>query len=589
MVYPRKNKGLLRMPRWKLLKWATSLGILIHEHFRPSYAFTADSYWQEQQQSRRKGGAGIPFNCRRSAFEVYSHSTEAAASSGNAPLNDSRRRTNSHHESLLMGTIDSRVSPSDSCAGEESSRLSGKKGFGAWVRSRRLPFRDRHRDRQGDPTVISSHIHHQQHPSVEQLQHSATELKASSSSFIPEPEVGQGSILNWEDLLEKFYNWYIDNHKAIGNIQDEKILERAFKDFLQSLQEVSSYTADQLANDVFILKKILDSEIVIPGLVGLVSTTNFFNDQVEPLQPIVVDSMASPTSDKLSKPVLNSLKDDSFVDVDETAYRTMVENALYNRLSRWTDHMRNVNVQARPRDRFLYRSLLRMTIESDLRVDFDRLAFPNLKISAGGRIDVNGCSISVPSILPHIGQIYPGRRFVRPFEFHATNCTLTQDDVLESPCIINGLQTLLNRILQRYAYSTAKVETVQIIDSKKISCEGFAKTAVGVRVPFEVRSGLSVSGNGHVLKFPGLEIAFGPFRKIFMPVIPTIDVDIGANAKIESLEIHGMRKMIKISARATVSPEKAMTLFTYRPKKTPETIFKVDVGDFVTNLGNFDK
>lgn len=121
----------------------------------------------------------------------------------------------------------------------------------------------------------------------------------------------------------------------------------------------------------------------------------------------------------------------------------------------------------------------------------------------------------------------------------------------------------------------------------QISCKGFAHTKNGVRLPFEVRSGLGISENGHILTFPGLSVALDPFLKAFMPVVPSIDLDIGANAKIEELDIIEKRNLVRISARAVVSPKRAMMLLMYRTKLASRARFQVDLGDFVTTLGKF--
>ena len=72
-----------------------------------------------------------------------------------------------------------------------------------------------------------------------------------------------------------------------------------------------------------------------------------------------------------------------------------------------------------------------------------------------------------------------------------------------------------------------------------------------------------------------------------MPVLPAIDVDIGANAKIEELKIIDKRNLVQVSARAVVSPERAMRLLTYRSRIASPARFRVDLGDFVTTLGKF--
>eukprot|EP00814_Leptocylindrus_danicus_P001544 CAMPEP_0116040198 /NCGR_PEP_ID=MMETSP0321-20121206/24191_1 /TAXON_ID=163516 /ORGANISM="Leptocylindrus danicus var. danicus, Strain B650" /LENGTH=546 /DNA_ID=CAMNT_0003519917 /DNA_START=427 /DNA_END=2068 /DNA_ORIENTATION=- len=523
-------------------------------------------------------------------------------------------------------------------------------GFGTFIR---LPFRGKglrrrrsgndhhtrhskkHQDNELPPSsAATSMTHHQAH--------SSTELSSTLSDTNEEFESALKSRRNSYSRILVQEPWNIVEALNAKEILDILVYTQRMLEMTPGFIDIDMNKVVPDMTDVHRdLARALDNEVA-PAMLS-----TFFS----PFNHKAAEETVIPAV-SISKSAIVALEDDSFQEVDDSPMRQLVEANVMKRLKKWTLHMRNVKVQARLDEKFLFCAILRGEIRSDVRVDFDRLAFSNLKISAGGRIDVNCCSLSLLSLVPHVNNLYPGRRFTRPFEFRAQGCTLTQDDILESTCLRNGLQNLLNRILTRYAYSIATVETVKILDSRKISCRGTALTALGVRVPFEVRSGLSISGNGHILTLPGLEVALDPFLKLFMPVIPdiTVDigfkkdfvprealtalgvrvpfevrsglsisgnghiltlpglevaldpflklfmpvipditVDIGPNAKIESLYINGDRRLVEISARATITPSKAIDFLSYREVPQTPAHFNVDVGEFVTNLGNFDK
>jgi len=98
---------------------------------------------------------------------------------------------------------------------------------------------------------------------------------------------------------------------------------------------------------------------------------------------------------------------------------------------------------------------------------------------------------------------------------------------------------------------------------------------------------LRVSGDGHVLTFPGLEIhspltlkadSFKDFYKL--------SLNIGRNAKIEKFEINP--NSIDIDARVAITPEMMLQDYTQTGDSYGEEVF-FDVGKWLTKLGNFTK
>jgi len=118
--------------------------------------------------------------------------------------------------------------------------------------------------------------------------------------------------------------------------------------------------------------------------------------------------------------------------------------------------------------------------------------------------------------------------------------------------------------------------------------KGAAKTLFGSILSFEVRSGISTSSRGHVLTFPGLEVALNRDIGLFVPVVPTIDLDIGHNARFRKIEIDGKQKLLRLSASVTITPKKTVRLNDYvQSSKAFAARFHFDVGQWLTRIGNF--
>jgi hypothetical protein len=121
--------------------------------------------------------------------------------------------------------------------------------------------------------------------------------------------------------------------------------------------------------------------------------------------------------------------------------------------------------------------------------------------------------------------------------------------------------------------------------SSKLSISGTATTGLGMQVPFRVRSGIAASDSGHVLNFPGLEIALN--YALFMPVVPHLHLDIGSHAKVEELSIDGIARNLTISARVTVTPEDKIKLNYVQDRDSYLAHYSCDVGRFITRIGKF--
>lgn len=67
-------------------------------------------------------------------------------------------------------------------------------------------------------------------------------------------------------------------------------------------------------------------------------------------------------------------------------------------------------------------------------------------------------------------------------------------------------------------------------------------------------------------------------------------MDVGHNARFRNIEIDGKQKLLRLSASVTITPEGTIRLNDY--KQTSEAFaakFSVDVGKWLTRIGNFSK
>lgn len=186
-------------------------------------------------------------------------------------------------------------------------------------------------------------------------------------------------------------------------------------------------------------------------------------------------------------------------------------------------------------------------------------------------------------------------RYPNQFDIHIEDLTMSRHDLLFSSCIKNGLRGLLINILKDRGVrsNSIRITSIDILPNGKISCFGEAKThfVSAPPVQFEVRSGISCTNRGHVLTFPGLEVSLNRDIGLFVPVHPTLDLDVGHNTKFRSIVIDGHQKRLKITASVTITPDRTR-LLTQDYVQTSEAfsaIFFYDIGQWLTRLGKFSK
>ena len=111
-------------------------------------------------------------------------------------------------------------------------------------------------------------------------------------------------------------------------------------------------------------------------------------------------------------------------------------------------------------------NLLRGQFRTNAELVVDRLAFPAIRMS-GGRLEIKRLTLQ---LLGFLGE--EGTRFPKQFDLHAHDWTFSKDDLLESPCIRNGLRRLLVRILRDRGIqsSTIQVTSLDILVRVAFSC-----------------------------------------------------------------------------------------------------------------------
>jgi len=157
-------------------------------------------------------------------------------------------------------------------------------------------------------------------------------------------------------------------------------------------------------------------------------------------------------------------------------------------------------------------------------------------------------------------------RYSKQFDIHIEDLTMSRHDLLFSSCVKNGLRQLLINVLKDRGIRSDSIliTSIDILRNGKISIIGEAKMhfpAPSVR--FEVRSEISFNNRGHVVTFPGLEVSLNRDIGLFVPVHPTLDLDVGHNTKFRSIDIDGKNKLLKIAASITITPDRTLLTQNY--------------------------
>ena len=111
-------------------------------------------------------------------------------------------------------------------------------------------------------------------------------------------------------------------------------------------------------------------------------------------------------------------------------------------------------------------SLFQGKFHTNAEIDASGLIFPAIRMSSG-RLEVKRLILQITGFIGNqnngngSGKPAP-TRYPEQFDLHAHDWTFTQDDLMESRCIRNGLKNLLVRILQDKGVRSSSIEITSI-------------------------------------------------------------------------------------------------------------------------------
>jgi hypothetical protein len=268
--------------------------------------------------------------------------------------------------------------------------------------------------------------------------------------------------------------------------------------------------------------------------------------------------------------------------------RKTFQKILMELLDKWSKGVNsNMIVECDPTSNLL--QFCRGQFYCDATINIDRIVFGNIRFS-GGQLQARNFCLNLFSFVPLSLPLAPSPRYPNQFDLLAHNLTFTQNDLWESSCIRNGLRRLIKRILKNKGLPTLNIsiQSIQVLPTGKLSCQGEATALFGPPILFELRSKIGTAGRGHILTFPGLEIAINPSLGFFVPVIPDVTVDLGHNAQLLEVCIDGNNSQVTVSASVTITPEHTLQLKNFRqPSHSYGALCAVDVGRWLTRIGRF--
>jgi hypothetical protein len=162
--------------------------------------------------------------------------------------------------------------------------------------------------------------------------------------------------------------------------------------------------------------------------------------------------------------IVNSLSRSTLI---TTAIKIWSESFLYGLFEKWSvEPAESLQVHVKPRGNVLRRILLGK-IKADVTVKFDKIRFRPIQVS-NGTIEAKKLLLNLWSFTPEV--IRKGAtRYPSQFDFQFMDCVFTEEDLLNSQSIRNGLQQLLYRVLSRAGVSPndVVVTSIRILVSSK--------------------------------------------------------------------------------------------------------------------------
>ena len=190
-----------------------------------------------------------------------------------------------------------------------------------------------------------------------------------------------------------------------------------------------------------------------------------------------------------------------------------------------------------------------------LEVKFDKISCSQIRVSGGGRIMLQGIDLKMRRFLFENLQ-----SLRKPYRMYC-DLMLTQSDIVNSKFIRYWLQYLLNNILSSIlsqATGTLAIELRKVtIRNERLYAHGQVTVgSSGPSMAFEVSTCAGIREGGQVLCVNGIEVILNPDSALraSLPVIlmDTIDVDLGAECRLENLEIRN--KSVWLRGVTVISP-----------------------------------
>lgn len=100
-------------------------------------------------------------------------------------------------------------------------------------------------------------------------------------------------------------------------------------------------------------------------------------------------------------------------------------------------------------------------VQTEAEISFDKLVTAPIQLS-GGSVQAKRLVMNLWSFTPDVLRQGAARRFLQQFDFQFNDCIFTEDDLIQSRSIRNGLQRLLARVLIRSGVSTNHVTVKSI-------------------------------------------------------------------------------------------------------------------------------
>ena len=131
----------------------------------------------------------------------------------------------------------------------------------------------------------------------------------------------------------------------------------------------------------------------------------------------------------------------------KVAIKNWLEGLLMGLFERWSvEPVQSLKVAVAPKGNVMSR-IVRGKFKADAEVTFTKLVFHPIRLSSGS-IHAKRLMLNLWSFTPDLvrkGAI----RYPAQFDFHFTDCVFSEDDLIRSRSIRNGLQQLLARVLTR--------------------------------------------------------------------------------------------------------------------------------------------